>query len=334
MLGAVIRYGKNTLVVELPTGTMDLQSKLSSIGIQNLPEDILLADEDSNPIRVKLYAGSPDEAHLLTLLTPERSLADANGSMIVLNHSAPEIQSHLRYGLIADRYSSLDGYLDEAKQLLQNKREPAKNEETKENPKLADALRLYERNPNIRLVVSAAYDGETEVFTLPLSERDCSSACVQLDERGADAVFKIEACRYGRPWDEIFDTVLQKEGLHALNAFAAAFPYMEDLQTYEAVIEYAGVTDSKSLICLADHIDEFEFYPGCNDCEDVAQEWISQTPYLQISGELEEYFDFDAYGSDLQDEYHGEFVSGGYVFLPDGRELDDILDTQEDMDLQ
>lgn len=276
MLGAVIRYGKNTLVVELPTGTMDVQSKLSSIGIQNLPEDILLADEDSNPIRVKLYAGSPEEAHLLTLLTPERSLADANGSMIVLNHSAPEIQSHLRYGLIADRYSSLDDYLDEAKQLLQNKREPAKNEETKENPKLADALRLYESNPNIRLVVSAAYDGETEVFTLPLSERDCSSACMKLDERGADTVFKIEACRYGRPWDEIFDTVLQKEGLHALNAFAAAFPYMEDLQTYEAVIEYAGVTDSKSLICLADHIDEFEFYPGCNDCEDVAQEWISQ----------------------------------------------------------
>ena len=58
MLGAVIRYGNNTLVVELPTGTMDLQSKLSSIGIQNLPEDILLADEDSNPIRVKLYAAA------------------------------------------------------------------------------------------------------------------------------------------------------------------------------------------------------------------------------------------------------------------------------------
>ncbi len=33
MLGAVIRNGNNTLVVELPTGTMDLQTKLSSIGI-------------------------------------------------------------------------------------------------------------------------------------------------------------------------------------------------------------------------------------------------------------------------------------------------------------
>ena len=31
MLGAVIRNGNNTLVVELPTGTMDLQTKLSSI---------------------------------------------------------------------------------------------------------------------------------------------------------------------------------------------------------------------------------------------------------------------------------------------------------------
>ena len=38
MLGAVIRNSNNTLVVELPTGTMDLQLKLSSIGI-DVPAD-------------------------------------------------------------------------------------------------------------------------------------------------------------------------------------------------------------------------------------------------------------------------------------------------------
>ena len=33
MIGAVIHYGKNTLVAELPMGTMDIQMKLSSIGV-------------------------------------------------------------------------------------------------------------------------------------------------------------------------------------------------------------------------------------------------------------------------------------------------------------
>ena len=78
MLGAVICYGNNTLVAELPTGTMDLQTKLSSIGVQKTADCIPISDEDGDQIRVKLYASSPEEAHLLSLLTAERSLSDAN----------------------------------------------------------------------------------------------------------------------------------------------------------------------------------------------------------------------------------------------------------------
>lgn len=60
MLGAVIRNGNNTLVVELPTGTMDLQLKLSSIGIDVPADRIQISDEDGDQIRVKLYASSPE----------------------------------------------------------------------------------------------------------------------------------------------------------------------------------------------------------------------------------------------------------------------------------
>ena len=63
MLGAVIRNGNNTLVAELPTGTMDLQTKLSSIGIDVPADRIRISDEDGDQIRVKLYASSPEEAH-------------------------------------------------------------------------------------------------------------------------------------------------------------------------------------------------------------------------------------------------------------------------------
>ena len=325
MLGAVIRNGNNTLVAELPTGTMDLQTKLSSIGITQTADRIPISDEDGDQIRVKLYASSPEEAHLLSLLTSERSLSDANLCCEMLQKAEQESLPRLKVCLLGDSYRSLTDYISDAKKVFAEAAQRDAREE---------ALAKYESNPNIRLVVSCTHADGIEVLTLPMDERSCVAACSRLEEYGESAVLKIEACRYRGNWKEIFNDILQGEGLYALNNFAESFPFMENLQTYEAIVEYAGVTDSRSLIKLADHIDDFEFYPGVYDTEDVAREWLSNQPYLQLSAELEEYFDFDSYGSDLQDEYHGEFVSNGYVFMPEGHQLDDILDMNDDMDLQ
>lgn len=67
MIGAVIYYGKNTLVAELPIGTLDLQMKLSSIGVGEPADRIPLKDNEERQLQVKLYASSPEEAHLLAL---------------------------------------------------------------------------------------------------------------------------------------------------------------------------------------------------------------------------------------------------------------------------
>ena len=48
MIGAVIYYGKNTLVAELPMGTLDLQMKLSSIGVGE-PADRICSIKTRNP---------------------------------------------------------------------------------------------------------------------------------------------------------------------------------------------------------------------------------------------------------------------------------------------
>ena len=325
MMGAVIRNGDNTLVVELPTGGMDLQLKLHSIGIFIPAGAIPITDEEGHTLRVKLFAGTPEEAHMIPLLTSEQTLSNANLCCEMLQRAEQERLPRLKSGLLADAYHSLSDFVEDAKRVFA---------EAAQRDVLEKSLLLFEADPNIRLVVSADVDGETEVFTLPMSERDCVAASNRIAEADERVELKIEACRYKGHWKELFNDVLQDEGLYALNSFAAAFPYMEDLQTYEAIIEYADVPDRRSRIQLADHIDDFGFYPGVQDAEDVAREWLSENPYLQLSAELEDYFDYDAYGCDLQDEYHGEFVSGGYVFLPDGQELEDILDPHGDLDFQ
>ena len=108
----------------------------------------------------------------------------------------------------------------------------------------------------------------------------------------------IEACRYKDHWPDTFGEVLREEGLFALNALAAAFPPMEDYDKFCAVVEYADANTSKEYIALAEHLDEFEFFPGARDLDDMAETWIDAHPYLNLGAELEEYFDYSAYGGD------------------------------------
>ena len=100
------------------------------------------------------------------------------------------------------------------------------------------------------------------------------------------------------------------------------------------MVEYADANTSKEYIALAEHLDEFEFFPGIRDEDDLAETWIDAHPYLNLSAELEEYFDFSAYGGDLQDEYDGKFVSNGYVYMEGSMSLENILDEAQDMDME
>ena len=74
--------------------------------------------------------------------------------------------------------------------------------------------------------------------------------------------------------------------------------------------------------------------PLKDDEDDLAETWIDSHPYLNLSAELEEYFDFSAYGGDLLDEYNGRFVSNGFVYMEGSIRLEDILDEAQDMDLE
>ena len=245
MLGAVIRNGNNTLVVDLPTGMMDLQTKLNSIGIQETSDKIKLSDEAGNPIRVKLYATTAEEAHLLPLLAPSRTLADANSSVEMLHRANRSFQMRLMCSLLANGYRTLDEFFNDAKRVF--------SQQTPEDVK-ADALRRFEVDPNIRAVVSCIHNGEVEVFTLPMSDRELAAANLKLEEYGADSTLKIEALRYADPWPNIFGDVLNKEGMVAANSLAAAVPFMENTEKLAAVVEYADAHDSASVIKLADRI--------------------------------------------------------------------------------
>ena len=333
MIGAVIYNGSNTMVADLPAPSLDLENKLHSIGIIEPAGKLLLNDEEENRIRIKLYATSPEEAHLLTLLTPDRSLMEANLAAELLQRAESDAQPRLKCGLLADRYTTLIDFFNEAK-LVPSDMAQAKAVR-KQQVDEARALTDFQRDPNIRVVVSCTRVVGEEYFSLPLNDPQLSAVFERLDELGEGMyTLGIKACRYKDHWPDTFAEVLRQEGLFALNALVAAFPPLEEYDKYCAVVEYADANDSKTYIALAEHLDDFDYYPGVRDLDDVAEEWISSQPYLSLSAELQEYFDYSAYGSDLQDEYGGEFVSGGYVFMQGMMRLEDILNETQGMEMQ
>ena len=333
MIGAVICNGSNTMVIDLPTESLNLESKRLSIGIIEPAEKLLLSDEEGDQIRIKLYATSPEEAHLLSLLTPDRNLMEANLAAEMLQRAEREVQPRLKCGLLADRYTTLTDFFNEAKLVPQAQAQEKITRKQLENE--AKAMTDFQRDPNIRVVVSCTHAGETEYFSLPLNDPQLSAVFERLDEIGEENYsLGIKACRYKDHWPDTFAEVLREEGLFALNALTAAFPPLEEYDKYCAVVEYADANSSGAYIALAEHLDDFDYYPGVRDLDDVAEEWISSQPYLSLSAELQEYFDYSAYGSDLQDEYGGEFVSGGYVFMQGMMRLEDILSEAQDMEMQ
>ena len=168
MLEAIILNGDHTLVCDLPHDPLELQNKLNSIGISLTADRLPLADEDGAMIRVKLFASTPEEAHLLSLLTLERTLSDANLSAILLHEAEANFLPRLKCGLLSDSYETLDQFIDAAKEEFTGERteqailpESQPEDETKND----SVLEEYEHNPNIPLVVRCTHDGKKEMMS-------------------------------------------------------------------------------------------------------------------------------------------------------------------------
>lgn len=112
MIGAVIHNKRNTLVIDFPRGAYDLQLKLKSIGLNKMPQEIPLTNQENDDIRVELYSESEIGEHLIGLFQPEDTLADLNNAEIVIMNTDEEIKTELEQNIIYDQYDSVKELLE------------------------------------------------------------------------------------------------------------------------------------------------------------------------------------------------------------------------------
>lgn len=112
------------------------------------------------------------------------------------------------------------------------------------------------------------------------------------------------------------DWLSEYESLDELNYLAHLLEELtpDELEKYEAVLAFGDHTSQvKDLINLTQNLDHYSFYPGIDNEEALGRYYVEEGGALQIPDYIEPYFDYEAYGRDIDLSSTGCFVPGGYI---------------------
>ena len=152
----------------------------------------------------------------------------------------------------------------------------------------------------------------SEPLRLPATNDEVKAAFVKI---GVDGVFYEEffIADYATEIDGL-DRLGEYESLDELNYLAALLSEMDEgeLEMFEAAAIYGDNSGSvKDLINLAQNLDCYMFFHDVNDHDDLGRYLIDELCCLEIPENLEPYFDYEAYGRDIDLDSNGIFLKGG-----------------------
>ncbi len=185
------------------------------------------------------------------------------------------------------------------------------------------------------LVGQIKYGEDTEFVYFPDDDIAINKALKRLGAESTDGctiILSDFSTNHKKVFD-LFKSVLSSEGIYEVNHLAQAidkFVDIQSLQKLSAVINYANVSDVKSVVALAKNLDAFGYVKDIENNEGLSRWWIDNHDELQLSIDLENYFNYDRYGEHIHKEHSGVFLTGGgYVYMKYGYSLEDIFDTDE-----
>lgn len=117
MVYAEIKNKRDTLVLGFPRNAADMQIKLSSIGIHKNVKDIPLSAQESDDIRVRLYAESNIWNHFVRIFSGNESLADVNEAVWAVLKADEAIKTELEQNIINDQYDSMPELLKDIEEM-------------------------------------------------------------------------------------------------------------------------------------------------------------------------------------------------------------------------
>lgn len=179
-------------------------------------------------------------------------------------------------------------------------------------------------------LVSATIDfeGRTEYLYLPCDDLAITKAMYRVGAANIDEVhIDIFDINMNDPaWYERLKQILRDGSIYDVNEVVEAIDEADmDLMKLSAVMEYADRTDAPAIVALAQNLDHFRYLPYGSDMEDVGRHFIDTVNEYYIHDDLEDYFDYDAFGDHMSELYDGKFVEHGFVCMEDDCYLQNVL---------
>lgn len=120
----------------------------------------------------------------------------------------------------------------------------------------------------------------------------------------------------------LYDYLYEYASLDELNHLACLLSELtpDQIATFEAVINKGDHTSSVAdLINLTQNLDCYEFFPDVDDDEALGRIYADELGAIKIPEELQNYFDYEAYGRDVRINEGGHLAPGGYVRAAGGK---------------
>lgn len=153
-------------------------------------------------------------------------------------------------------------------------------------------------------------------LSLPATEEDIEEAFAKINVSYGDNHCYGE---YGQEYEESFITdyecdymrINEYDSITGLNEIAEK---IEGLFYYEADIVKALLNEGYDLDEALVTKDDCILYDGCHTMTDVAERYANETGLLErVPEDLQYYFDFEAYGRDLNANGHYIYTENGYI---------------------
>ena len=188
------------------------------------------------------------------------------------------------------------------------------------------------------LGVEIENDREKDYIYFPCEKTEIDRALKRIGAGDISGCEKtIDYTPGGKEWEERFNVLLQKNDISSINEIAKAVSPLtvngdrvtENLYKLSAVIEYAGVSDTKDIIRLAKRLDEFIYIREVNDDETLGR-ILAENEFCDIPDSMTQYMDYERYAQDFMFKSGAKYTEhGDVVYLREDQTLSAILGENE-----
>ena len=123
----------------------------------------------------------------------------------------------------------------------------------------------------------------------------------------------------------VFDSV-KGEDIYDINEFAKELEDLTETEKFLAVVEYAETDSVKELAAIAKRLDEFEYIEGVESDTEVGEYLVDNDSDYECSDNLRDFINYEELGERYRIDCNGEYINEGFVYIPSGRRLEDIID--------